>query len=352
MQRFSWIRQLLVRATWLPWLLMDQFVNAEDPADTTSDAAQISTVGGQAVLEGVMMRSPNGFATAVRRASGQIVVKIQPYVALAKRYRVYGLPVMRGMAALWESMLIGTRTLNWSGLMAQQDEPDYKPDDSFWQKALNVVIMIGSFIFAFGLFVYVPYLLSSIIREDANPVVFHIIAGVVRISLLLLYLWALSLAKDFQRLFMYHGAEHKSIYTFEEKLELNVDNAARQTRFHPRCGTSFILIVAVLTMIAFMGIDTILISLFGDFPNVFVRFLVHIPFIPLVAGVAFEFLKASDRIRDRKLGKMITQPGLWLQRITTREPDEDMLQVALVALRSSISLQVDESEARLAEDTL
>ncbi len=309
------------------------------------------TVGGQAVLEGVMMRSRDAVATAVRRQRGDILVKLEPYLALAKRIRLWKPPLLRGIAALWESLTIGMRTLNWSAEIATEEErrteDGAERPKSWWDRLLGVLMMILAFAFGIGLFIYLPYLISGFVKPGADPIIFHIIAGTLRVALLIGYLWAISLAPDIRRLFMYHGAEHKTIATHEDKQELTADNAAAHSRFHPRCGTSFVLIVALLTMVAFMLIDALIIWLVGDYNSALHRLLVHIPFIPLVAGFSFEMLRLSARHRDTWLGRQVVKPGLWLQRITTREPEPAMLEVALVSLLVSLDHAIDPERATL-----
>jgi uncharacterized protein YqhQ len=268
-------------------------------------------------------------------------------LALAQRFRFWRLPLLRGVAALWESLVIGTATLNWSAEIASQEEAEEERERTWKDRLLSTAVLIFSLALGLGFFVYLPYLLSELIQKESNPLVFHLIAGSLRIVLLLAYMWGISFSKEIRRLFMYHGAEHKSIFTYEKGEALTPENAAAQTRFHPRCGTSFILIVALLTMVAFMFIDLGIISLVGNYKSILQRFLVHIPFIPLVAGFSFETLKLSDRHREGFWGRQVVKPGLWLQRITTREPDKGMLEVALVSLQSSLTQEVDPEVAEL-----
>jgi len=327
---------------YLPVVVARQFLNRAEES-----SSQLSPVGGQAVIEGVMMRSRKGVATAVRREDGRILVKLKPYLALAQRFRFWRLPLLRGVAALWESLVIGTATLNWSAEIASQEEAEEERERTWKDRLLSTAVLIFSLALGLGFFVYLPYLLSELIQKESNPLVFHLIAGSLRIVLLLAYMWGISFSKEIRRLFMYHGAEHKSIFTYEKGEALTPENAAAQTRFHPRCGTSFILIVALLTMVAFMFIDLGIISLVGNYKSILQRFLVHIPFIPLVAGFSFEMLKLSDCHREGFWGRQVVKPGLWLQRITTREPDKGMLEVALVSLQSSLTQEVDPEVAEL-----
>ena len=333
-------------------LILPQLV-ASSWLQRAEEEGESMAVGGQAILEGVMMRSPDAIAAAVRRPSGGVLVKLRPYVALSKRVHFWHPPLLRGIAALWESLTIGMSILNWSADIASEEEQSNGEPrkERWWEKLLGVLMMILAFGLGLGLFVYLPYLVSGFLKPDSSPIIFHIIAGVLRVMLLIGYLWAISLAKDIRRLFMYHGAEHKSISTFEQKQELTVENAREQSRFHPRCGTSFVLIVALLTMVVFMLIDALIITLAGDYNSALHRLIVHIPFIPLVAGFSFEVLKISARYQDSWLGRQVVKPGLWLQRITTRDPESNMLEVALISLTTSLNHTVDPQQATLLQDS-
>jgi uncharacterized protein YqhQ len=302
-------------------------------------------VGGQAVIEGVMMRAPGRIATAVRRSGGEIVVKWKAYTSLAERYPFFRLPVIRGAVGLVEMMFLGIETLNFSAEVAMHDieekeaasgngkaaPKEKKP--SRWKIALTVVfsLTVGIAIF----FLMPLWVATHFFPFDQQAFLFNIIAGAIRISLLLGYLGAISMMKDVKRLFRYHGAEHKAVFTFESGGDLTPDSAAGYTRFHPRCGTSFILIVMVTAVLLFAVLDTILIGLLGGL-TLPVRMLTHIPFIPLVGGIAYEFIRWSAKRSTTPLGKALVAPGLWLQRITTKEPDAGMLEVAIVALTCAL----------------
>ena len=329
-------------------LILPQLV-ASHWMQRAEEESESMAVGGQAILEGVMMRSPDAIAAAVRRPSGGVLVRLKPYVALSKRVRFWHPPLLRGIAALWESLSVGMSIINWSAEIAAEEETtDGEPrKEKWWEKLLGILMIVVAFCLGLGLFVYLPYLVSGFLKPDSSPIIFHIIAGVLRVVLLIGYLWAISLAKDIRRLFMYHGAEHKSISAFEHKLELTVENAKKQSRFHPRCGTSFVLIVALLTMVVFMLLDALIIAMVGDYNSALHRLIVHLPFIPLVAGFSFEVLKISARFQDSWWGRQVVKPGLWLQRITTREPESSMLEVALISLTTSLNHAVDPKQATL-----
>ncbi len=307
-------------------------------------------IGGQAVIDGVMMRAPGRVATAVRVAPDRIVVRQEAYHSLAKRFPPFRLPVLRGALSLIESLVIGTRTLNWSAELSQYGA-DAPLEKDLGHQVMSVLSLLLAFSVGILLFMYLPYLASSILGqgegEGANQVIFHLVVGLIRISLLLGYLWGISRWSEVRTLFAYHGAEHKSIYAWEETRKVTVEEARQHTRFHPRCGTSFLLVVALATVLVYAVFDSIWINGmgsfkgYGSFDSVFHRLLVHLPIIPLVAGLSFEILQLSNRMRNAALAQLLIAPGLWFQRLTTQEPDEAQLEVAVVAIRASLDLPMD-----------
>ncbi|MFN0158000.1 MAG: DUF1385 domain-containing protein [Bacteroidota bacterium] len=309
------------------------------------DATKPMQVGGQAVLEGVMMRAPGMVATAVRRASGEIVVKKEPHRSLAEKYPVFKLPLLRGAVGLIEMMVIGIRTLNYSAEVSMQDTEGAKAESGNSQpetgKSSNDNLKLGVTVaFSLGIgivvfFVTPLFLTSTLFNVSQDAFWFNAVSGGIRIGLLLGYLSIISMMKDIQRLFQYHGAEHKAVFAFERGERLDVPSAAKQTRFHPRCGTSFLLIVMLVAIAIFSILDTLLIQWLGEL-TLLTRLLTHLPLIPLIGGVSYEFIKASAKRSDTPLGRVVVAPGLWLQRITTKEPDESQLEVALVALRCAL----------------
>jgi uncharacterized protein YqhQ len=315
--------------------------------DPASGAARPVNIGGQAVIDGVMMRAPGCVATAVRTAPDRIIVLRREFHSLTRRFPILGWPILRGAVSLIESLIIGTRTLNWSAEVAQAGE--HVDEERGWEHRL---VMVISLLLAFGLgillFMYLPYLASTLFGlADKNQVGFHLLVGVFRVSLLIAYLWAISRWRDVQVLFAYHGAEHKSIYAWEERQEVGVALARDHSRFHPRCGTSFLLLVALATVLVYAVFDTWWIASFGDFHGVLHRLIVHLPIIPVVAGVAFELLQLSSRVRGGAVARLLIAPGLWFQRLTTREPDEEQLEVAVAAIRASLHLPVDDLPSRI-----
>ena len=301
-------------------------------------------VGGQAVLEGVMMRAPGMVATAVRKNDGSIVVRKDPFVSLAERNPLFNLPILRGAVGLFEMLVIGIRTLNYSGEIAMEDLDKGKeevPQRSVrasgsrdgWKLGLTV---LGALLAGAALFFATPLLVAtSFFRVEQEPFIFNLVAGGIRMGIFLIYLISISFLRDVHRLFQYHGAEHKAVFAFEVGEELDVPSAARQVRFHPRCGTSFLLIVMLVSILLFAMLDALIIHAFGEITLV-TRLATHLPLLPLVGGVSYELIRVSARHSSTLIGKMIVAPGLWLQKITTKEPDEPQLEVALTALRAAL----------------
>ena len=304
-----------------------------------SEEKESLAVGGQAVIEGIMIRSPHKIATAVRRKNGEIEIDSYPYIPFTKRNKLLGKPVIRGAVSLFEAMIIGIRALNWSAEKFAEDEGDGTPRKERWYDSLvSALSILAALAFGMGLFMLIPYYTSGFIRDaGGSQLAFHAVAGFIRISIFLLYLYAISLWKDVQRVFEYHGAEHKNIFAFEKNGEVDSKSAASESRFHPRCGTSFLLITAVVIILFFAVIDSLLIPIIGEFKTAFHRFAIHLPFIPLVAGISYEVLKYSGKRSKGKFWGTMVKPGLWLQRITTREPDISQLEVGAAAIKASLS---------------
>lgn len=313
--------------------ILQSVLSSENSKDKESLA-----IGGQAVIEGIMIRSAGKVATAVRRKNGEIEIDSYPYVSLTKRNKWMGKLIIRGAVSLGEAMYIGVKALNWSAEKFAEDEGNGEHRAEKWyDKIVSVVSILVAFALGLGLFMLLPYYISGIIRDaGGSQLAFHAVAGFIRISIFLLYLYVISLWKDVQRVFEYHGAEHKNIFAYEKSGKVDFKAAAAESRFHPRCGTSFLLITAIVVIFVFAVLDSILIPFIGEYKSALHRFLVHIPFIPLVAGISYEVLKYSGKkISNRFWGTMV-KPGLWLQRITTREPDEQQLQVGASAIKASL----------------
>ena len=314
------------------------------------DARNPMVVGGQAVIEGVMMRAPGMVATAVRRPDGSIAVRKEKYVSLAEKNRVFRLPVVRGAVGLIEMLIIGLRSLNYSAEAAMgSDEPGSKGDRAFDEKRdagdnLRLALALGGALLAGGaIFFLVPLVVTTaLFHVDQQPLMFNMIAGIIRLALFLGYLIAISMMKDIRRIFEYHGAEHKAVFAFEREQLLSVESAALQSRFHPRCGTSFLLIVMLVAILLFGLLDTLMMYWLGSL-SLPIRIATHLPLIPVLGGVSYEFIRLSARQSETPIGRMIVAPGLWLQKITTNEPNENELEVALVALRSALGEEINPS---------
>lgn len=297
-------------------------------------------VGGQAVIEGVMMRSPDKISTSVRRLNGEITTKTEPYVTLAKRYKIFSIPVARGVIAFFEMLIIGIKTLNYSAEISAADEESKTSDITGPVSSKMNFALIATLIFSLalgiGIFFFLPLLFAQLLNVHKEALSFNIVAGVIRLLIFVLYIKAISYLKDIQRIFAYHGAEHKSIFTFEADLPLTIESTRKFTTYHPRCGTSFILIVAMIAMLTYAISDSFFAIIVGHQPFLLERFATHFSLLPFVAGISFELLKLSGKTRDSYLTKILISPGLWLQRITTREPDDDQLEVGLTSLVASI----------------
>lgn len=295
-------------------------------------------VGGQAVIEGVMMRSPNFITVAVRKNKGNIKVKEQDFVGIGARVKLFGIPLVRGVVNLFEMMVVGMRMLNFSAnesLDQEEEEPTTRG-----QKILTVASFAFSIIFALGmslfLFKFLPlwitdYLSSQFPILNEQYLLFNLVDGAIKTVFFVVYIGLLGLAPSLHRVFQYHGAEHKSIYTYERGLELTPENAAKQTRFHPRCGTSFILVVFLISIFVYTFVPRL--------ETFYLTFALRVLFLPLIAGISYEFLKWSARRQKNWFVRALTAPGLWFQRLTTKEPDLKQLEVALSALRQALALE-------------
>jgi len=294
-------------------------------------AQQSILVGGQAIIEGVMMRVPGAYAIAVRNPQGEIITRRTEFTSITEKYTLLKQPVIRGMIALFESMKMGVKTLNESAEIAYEE--DSTAEMSFKDKVLSFLGTVLALSIGLGLFFVTPlFVTGNLLHLSDTAFTFNIVSGVIRIALFLGYLWAISLMDDVKRLFQYHGAEHKTVYTFEAGKELNLESARPFQTQHPRCGTSFIFIVLLSSIIMFALIDSVVKSFVGEM-NLQVRLLTHLPLIPFVAGVGYEILKLTSKYRHLAWVRALAAPGIWLQNITTSEPDDEQLTVALESLK-------------------
>jgi uncharacterized protein YqhQ len=281
-----------------------------------------SPIGGQAVIEGVMMRSPSMVATAVRRPDGTIAVQKAPFVSLSRRLKLLGWPLFRGAVALIESMQLGIAALGFSAEQASGDEAAERAKQAratFWQRLTIPATIVLSFALGLGLFFWLPLVLTDLTGARSG-FMFNLVDGAFRLIIFLGYMFAISRWGEMQRVFQYHGAEHKSIAALEAGDQLTPERVALYSRFHPRCGTSFLLIVMLSSIGVFMFLGR---------PDSIGERLIRFLFIPVIGGIAFEMTRLSGRFADNPVVRLFIQPGLLLQRITTREPSPDQIEVAI-----------------------
>ncbi len=301
-------------------------------------------VGGQAVIEGVMMRAPRSVAIAVRRPNGEIVVKSELVTPLSERYPAVKLPIVRGAVALFQSLVTGIRALNFSAGEAMTEEERGEGESagemSAWAMAGTMLVAFG---FGVGLFFVFPLYATKLMTQfrlitDSN-IVFNLVDGLVRVFVFLIYIWAISRMRDIQRVFQYHGAEHKSIFAFEAGERMTVENVRGYSRLHPRCGTSFLLIVMLVSIAVF--------SLIPKFWPFYLKAGSRIALLPLIAGISYEFLKWSAKNEANPLVRLLIAPGLALQRLTTGEPDDSQLEVAIRSLDEALEVNAGHVDDRL-----
>ena len=272
-----------------------------------------SGIGGQAVIEGIMMKNADTYATAVRKPDGTIAVEKDTYEGFAKKFNLLKIPFVRGIFVFIDSMVVGSKCLRFSA--------------SFFEDKIDNIIMtlsmIFSFVLAIGIFMLLPMALSNILKLFiSNYYVIAVVEGFIRVAIFIIYILIISMVPDIKRTFMYHGAEHKCINCLENGLELNVDNVLKSSREHKRCGTSFIFIVMIISILCFMVIRI---------DSIWLRAVSRIVLVPVIAGVSYEFLSLAGKY-DNFLVNILSKPGLMMQGLTTKEPTEDMVEVAIVAV--------------------
>lgn len=292
-----------------------------------------SGIGGQAVLEGIMMKNNTRYSVAVRKPNGEIDVEIGEYTGVLGEKKITKVPFIRGVFSFIDSLKLGTKCLNHSASFYEEEETAETAADKmlnrvFKDKAESVLMTITTVvavIFAVGLFMVLPYFISDYLKRFVrNDSLLAIIEGVIRILIFVLYVLLISLMKDIRRVYMYHGAEHKCINCIEKGRELTVENVMRSSKQHRRCGTSFLLFVMLVSVVLFFFIRV---------DNMALKILLRILLIPVIAGIAYEIIRLAGR-SDNWLVRMISAPGLWLQGLTTKEPDEDMVEVAIKAVEA------------------
>lgn len=293
-----------------------------------------SGIGGQAVIEGIMMKNKDRYATAVRKPDGQIAVQADTYVSMTEKVKLFGMPFIRGVFSFADSMILGMRTLTYSASFFEDDEESKPSKFELWldktfgeklEKVLMGVAMFISVIMAIGIFMILPLLIASVCRRFiSSSSVMALLEGVIRILIFIIYIKVISRMEDIARTFQYHGAEHKCINCLEHGMILNVENVRKSSKQHKRCGTSFLLIVMVISILFFMVIRVDSIPL---------RIVSRIVLIPVIAGVSYEFLRLAGR-SESKLVDALSKPGMWMQNLTTKEPDDSMIEVAIAAVET------------------
>jgi uncharacterized protein YqhQ len=303
------------------------------------ESGEETLVGGQAVLEGVMMRSPHAWGIAVRKPSGEIVTHSEPLERPSEQHKWMGWPVVRGVMTLGHAMTLGFRALKFSANAALEEistndsgtkDTGKKLEITGWMAGLNMAFSIAFFIFMYK---YLPLLAATELKK-VNPVfgqqfLFNLIDGLIRITMFLLFVWGVSLWKDIRRVYEYHGAEHKTVYAFENGDPLETAAVQKYSTYHPRCGTSFLMTVMILSMFVYMAIPV---------QTFWARFAIRIALLPLIAGVSYEIIRFAAKHRG-SLFALMTAPGLWLQRITTQPPDDREVECAIVALEEAMKLE-------------
>ncbi|MBR5376916.1 MAG: DUF1385 domain-containing protein [Lachnospiraceae bacterium] len=293
-----------------------------------------SGIGGQAVMEGVMMKNEDHYAVAVRKSSGEIIVKKEEYKGLLGKGALSKIPIIRGVFAFVDSLVLGMSALNFSSDIYMEEEESGKEEDpgkeekkepgdkkkSVSDGIVSTIITIVAVILAVGLFMILPYYASLLFKRFvSNAVLLSFIEGLIRLAVFVIYIKLISMMNDIKRVFMYHGAEHKCINCIESGMELNVENVRKSSREHRRCGTSFLLYVMVVSIIFFAFIQT---------PEKWMRVVLRLALVPVIAGVAYEFIRAAGRSTSPII-RALSAPGLWMQKLTTYEPDDKMIEVGI-----------------------
>lgn len=293
-------------------------------------------VGGQAVIEGVMMRGAKGQATSVRTPKGKIETKHENIVPITKKYKVINIPFIRGIFVLIDSLITGINTLNYSASFFEEEEESKFEKwlkNKFGEKSNDIIVgctMVFSLFMAMGLFLAIPTAIAALFKNlGLSPIFLNLIEALIRITILVIYIFVISKMEEIFRVFQYHGAEHKSIFCYEAGEELTVENVKKFSRFHPRCGTNFLFLIMFVSIIIFS------LTGWGSFVQ---RLGLRVILIPLISGITYEIIKWLGKT-ESTLGKIISYPGLKLQELTTREPDDDQIEVAIEALKSAEGLK-------------
>ncbi|MFW5630340.1 MAG: DUF1385 domain-containing protein [Acetivibrio ethanolgignens] len=304
-----------------------------------------SGIGGQAVIEGVMMKNKEQYAVAVRKPDKVIEVKVEKYHGIAEKYSIFKYPILRGVGAFVESMAVGMKTLTYSASFYEEEEEKLSPLEEtvgkvFKEKAESVVMGITvavSILLAVAIFMILPFFIAEYFSKlTDNVTLLALVEGLIRVAIFLLYVVAISQMQDIKRVFMYHGAEHKTINCVENGKELTVENVRTQSRYHKRCGTSFLFIVMFISIFFFMVIRV---------DNAVLRMLLRILLVPVIAGVSYEFIRLAGR-SDNAVVHLLSKPGMWLQSLTTREPENDMIEVAIQSVEAVFDWRAYQKEEK------
>jgi uncharacterized protein YqhQ len=305
------------------------------------ESGEQTLIGGQAVMEGVMMRAPHSYCVTVRKATGELVSKTETLTNLGEKYPVWKWPLLRGLATLGQAMSLGMKALKFSAdvQLAEEEEKKNPGATAAEKKAteLPAWAMAGqlafSLVFFIVLYKFVPLWLTERLKEQYSlldgRVMFNLVDGIIRIAIFLGFMWAISRTKDIRRVFAYHGAEHKVVFNYESGKPVTVANAQAYTTFHPRCGTSFLIVVMLISMVLYM---------FLPFDTMLGKFAGRIALLPVVAGLSYELIRYAAKNQGSLL-TLLTLPGLWLQRITTQPPDDEQTAVAIAALDGAMELE-------------
>lgn len=311
-------------------------------------------VGGQAVIEGVMMRGPKHLATAIRRKDGSIEVLKKPFETITSRVKFYGMPIIRGFVSLIEMLIIGLNTLTFSAKRYELDLTEAekgKPKSAGREKAEEYFTFIVALGIAFLLFGLLPYKISDWLHLSKKDFYFNLFAGVIRIIFFVIYVWLISKLKDINRIFRYHGAEHKNVNAYEHDTPLQISEIQKWTTLHPRCGTSFIFFVMLVAILVFSITDTLVSAFILKRPvPVLMRLGYHFLMLPLISGISYEVLRFSGKNLKHPIVKIMTIPGMALQRITTQPPDDAMVETALVAMKAALDMDMSEHQVTWIEN--
>lgn len=315
-----------------------------------------SGIGGQAVIEGIMMKNKDNYATAVRRPDGKIEVKKDTYVSMTEKVKFCALPFVRGVFSFADSMILGMKTLSFSASFFEDDEDSEPGRLELWmdkvfgeqvEKILMGFVMVFSVVMAVAIFMVLPLLIAGRFRNFIHSeTVMAVLEGVIRIAIFVLYIKVISRMEDIRRTFMYHGAEHKCINCIEHGMTLTVEHVRQSSKQHKRCGTSFLIIVMIISILFFMVIRV---------DQVWLRIVSRVVLVPVIAGVSYEFLRLAGR-SDSALVNLLSKPGMWMQNLTTSEPDDSMIEVAIAAVNAVFDwkayLRENFPETKLPEEEL